>query len=95
MRINPILDWTCRDVWQYMYLYNVPYCSLYQKGYTSIGNKKNTKPNPYLRVIDETTGAIVAYRPGHELIDNDDLERAGRVKPHKEASTSSNSKDTK
>uniref|UniRef100_T1PG80 FAD synthase n=1 Tax=Musca domestica TaxID=7370 RepID=T1PG80_MUSDO len=84
MRINPILDWRCRDVWQYLYVYKVPYCNLYQKGYTSIGNKKNTVPNPYLRVVDETTGAIVSYRPGHELIDNDDLERAGRFKPPKE-----------
>uniref|UniRef100_A0A1I8PUZ6 FAD synthase n=1 Tax=Stomoxys calcitrans TaxID=35570 RepID=A0A1I8PUZ6_STOCA len=84
MRINPILDWTCRDVWQYIYLYNVPYCNLYQKGYTSIGNKTNTLPNPYLRVLDEKTGAILSYRPGHELIDNDDLERAGRMTAKKE-----------
>lgn len=79
MRINPILDWTCRDVWQYMYVYNVPYCILYQRGFTSIGNKKNSKPNPYLRVIESTTGRVLDYRPGHELLDNDNLERAGRV----------------
>lgn len=78
MRINPILDWKCRQVWQYIYFYNVPYCKLYEKGYTSIGNKKNTKPNPYLRLIDVTTGKTVAYRHGHELLDNDELERAGR-----------------
>ncbi|XP_037809231.1 probable FAD synthase [Lucilia sericata] len=78
MRINPIIDWKCRQVWEYIYLYNVPYCKLYQKGYTSIGNKKNTKPNPYLRLIDVTTGKVVNYRHGHELLDNDELERAGR-----------------
>uniref|UniRef100_A0A1A9WTY7 FAD synthase n=1 Tax=Glossina brevipalpis TaxID=37001 RepID=A0A1A9WTY7_9MUSC len=79
MRINPILDWTCRDVWQYIYVYDVPYCILYQKGFTSIGNKKNTKPNPYLRVIESTTGHVLDYRPAHELLDNDNLERAGRI----------------
>lgn len=79
MRINPIIDWKCRQVWQYLYLYNVPYCKLYQKGYTSIGNKKNTKPNPYLRLIDVSTGKVVDYRHGHELLDNDELERAGRI----------------
>lgn len=78
MRINPIVDWNCRQIWEYIYLYNVPYCTLYQKGYTSIGNKKNTKPNPYLRLIDCRTGSVVDYRPGHELLDNDELERAGR-----------------
>lgn len=79
MRINPIIEWTCRDVWQHMYYYNVPYCILYQRGYTSIGNRKNTRRNPYLRIIDPSTGEIVDYRPGHELLDNDKLERAGRI----------------
>lgn len=78
MRINPILEWTCRDVWQHMYYYNVPYCVLYQRGYTSIGNRKNTRRNPYLRIIDPSTGEVIDYRPGHELLDNDKLERAGR-----------------
>lgn len=78
MRINPILDWNCRQVWQYIYFYKVPYCKLYENGYTSIGNTKNTKPNPFLRIIDVTTGKTVAYRHGHELLDNDELERAGR-----------------
>ncbi|KAI9575161.1 FAD synthase-like [Glossina fuscipes] len=79
MRINPILDWTCRDIWQYIYVYDVAYCILYEKGFTSIGNKKNTKPNPYLQVAESTTGRVLNYRHAHDLLDNDNLERAGRV----------------
>lgn len=78
MRINPVLDWKCRQVWEYINYYKIPYCTLYEKGYTSIGNKKNTKPNPCLAVTDETTSRIIGYKHGKELLDNDEQERAGR-----------------
>lgn len=35
--VNPILDWTDNDVWQYIHENNLPYCSLYDRGYTRIG----------------------------------------------------------
>ncbi|KAH8313998.1 hypothetical protein KR067_012361 [Drosophila pandora] len=49
MRLNPLLEWTYHDVWHYIHINSVPYCSLYDRGYTSIGNRSNTVPNPHLR----------------------------------------------
>ena len=71
MRVNPLLDWTCANVWEYLLKNEVPFCSLYNNGYTSIGNLNNTVPNPHLRINDDE------YRPAYELLD-DKLERAGR-----------------
>ena len=36
-KINPLADWTTKDVWQYATLYGIPLLPLYEKGYTSIG----------------------------------------------------------
>jgi len=73
MRVNPLLDWSCKDIWDYLISHNVPYCSLYNFGYTSVGNRNNTVPNPHLLNDDKQT-----YRPAFELTD-DALERAGRI----------------
>lgn len=73
MRINPLLEWTCKDIWEYLLSNKVPYCSLYDIGYTSIGNKRNTVPNPYLLNEDKKS-----YAPAFNLND-DSLERAGRL----------------
>ena len=34
---NPIYEFTDSDVWEYIHYYNVPYCSLYDNGYTRLG----------------------------------------------------------
>ncbi len=44
-RISPILHFTERDVWDATFAYGIPYCSLYQQGYRSLGAKvTTTKP---------------------------------------------------
>jgi len=48
MRINPILHWQYRDVWQFLIKYDLAYCCLYDQGYTSLGDIKETIPNPLL-----------------------------------------------
>lgn len=35
--INPIIDWTDADVWEFIREYNVRYCCLYDQGYKRLG----------------------------------------------------------
>lgn len=35
--LNPIIDWLDEDVWEFIRKYNVPYCKLYDQGYTRLG----------------------------------------------------------
>lgn len=35
--VNPIIDWTDTEVWEFIHEYNVPYCELYDKGYKRLG----------------------------------------------------------
>lgn len=44
VRIHPLLHWTEEDIWEYIRQFNVPYVSLYDLGYRSLGEKEFTKP---------------------------------------------------
>ncbi|RUM50085.1 MAG: phosphoadenylyl-sulfate reductase [Hydrogenothermus sp.] len=44
LKINPIADWTRKDVWKYVHKHNLPYNILYDKNYLSIGCKPCTRP---------------------------------------------------
>ncbi|KAJ1922299.1 3'-phosphoadenosine 5'-phosphosulfate sulfotransferase [Mycoemilia scoparia] len=70
MRVSPILDWTYEDIWQFIRAVGIPYCGLYDKGYTSLGNISTTTPNPALLKNGE-------YVPAYHLKD-EELERHGR-----------------
>lgn len=35
--INPIIDWSNDEVWEFIHEYNVPYCCLYDEGFKRIG----------------------------------------------------------
>ncbi|CAH0727971.1 unnamed protein product, partial [Brenthis ino] len=74
VRVSPLLNWSYHQIWSYILQNNVPYCSLYDKGYTSIGSMHNTQPNPSLAYKD--VGGT-SYRPAWMLKDPS-LERAGR-----------------
>ncbi|MEL1265908.1 phosphoadenylyl-sulfate reductase [Pseudoxanthomonas putridarboris] len=41
-KVNPIVDWTDRDVWQYMKQHDLPYHPLWEQGYVSIGDFHTT-----------------------------------------------------
>ena len=72
MRVNPILSWSYADVWAFLRVYTLPYCSLYDDGYTSLGKMRDTQRNPALRAADGT------YACAWQLADGS-LERAGRA----------------
>lgn len=35
--LNPIIDWTTDEVWEFIHEYNIPYCELYDQGYKRLG----------------------------------------------------------
>lgn len=73
VRVQPILEWEYHEVWEFLLLCKIPYCKLYDMGYTSLGSMDRTVPNPALK----TAGG--GYNPAYMLEDNS-LERAGRSK---------------
>ncbi|XP_038051174.1 FAD synthase-like [Patiria miniata] len=75
MRVNPMLQWSYHDVWEFLRTLFVPYCRIYDKGYTSVGSKEGTDPNPALRYINSR--GEVCYHPAYMLQDGTD-ERTGR-----------------
>lgn len=66
MRVNPILDWSYNQVWDFIRQLNVPYCDLYNQGYSSIGTKSNTFKNSSLLRYDENNRPY--YLPAWDLI---------------------------
>lgn len=35
--LNPIIDWTESDVWEFIREHNIPYCELYDQGFKRLG----------------------------------------------------------
>ncbi|MCJ1291138.1 3'-phosphoadenosine 5'-phosphosulfate sulfotransferase [Xylographa carneopallida] len=71
MRIHPVIDWHYTEIWEFLRHLEIPYCELYDMGYTSLGGTTDTSPNPALRIGEDT------YKPAYELVE-DDEERLGR-----------------
>jgi FAD synthetase len=91
VRVHPVIDWHYVDIWTFIRYLNIPYCSLYDMGYTSLGGTTDTHPNPALarqpstqhvpQISDSksvTNGVSKPkFRPAYELED-DYEERLGR-----------------
>jgi phosphoadenosine phosphosulfate reductase len=70
MRIHPILHFTLDDIWKYTRLYKVPYVSLYDKGYKSLGEAPFTKP---------VTGFNASERGGREATKEKTMSRLRKL----------------
>lgn len=35
--VNPIVDWTDEEVWEFIHTYKIPYCKLYDEGWKRLG----------------------------------------------------------
>ena len=80
MRVNPVLSWTYGHVWHFLRLFRLPYCSLYDDGYTSLGTIHDTDRSPALAVSSrQDDDSSSKYFPAYMLRDWDQ-ERAGRRK---------------
>ncbi|PGH27071.1 hypothetical protein AJ80_01257 [Polytolypa hystricis UAMH7299] len=71
-RINAVIDWHYTEIWTFIRSLDIPYCDLYNQGFTSLGSINNTHPNPALALDNNAQ-----FRPAYELVD-DDKERWGR-----------------
>jgi FAD synthetase len=81
MRVNPVLEWTYGQVWHFLRVFSLPYCILYDQGYTSLGTTKDTVPCPALAVPGSSRRdtSLPKYWPAYMLQDWSQ-ERAGRIK---------------
>ncbi|ORX60508.1 adenine nucleotide alpha hydrolases-like protein [Hesseltinella vesiculosa] len=73
IRCHPIINWSFKQIWDFLLLLKVPYCSLYDQGYTSLGSMENTHPNPDLKTTEEGR-----YQPAY-MLENELHERCGRT----------------
>jgi FAD synthetase len=78
-RVFPILDWTYSTVWSFLRIFEMPYCCLYDQGYTSLGEIDNTQKNPHLKVESEEE---TVYLPAYNL-KNEEHERESRISSKK------------
>lgn len=81
MRVHPIINWNYAEVWDLLRALKIPYCVLYDRGYTSLGGTTDTLPNPALQLssgVDVSeAGPDPEYRPAWQLQDGG-TERLGR-----------------
>ncbi|KAI9723929.1 MAG: hypothetical protein M1812_000647 [Candelaria pacifica] len=78
MRIHPVIDWHYAEIWTFIRHLQIPYCPLYDLGYTSLGGTLDTHPNPALRSkIESSQENSMVFRPAYELVE-DREERLGR-----------------
>ncbi|GME68352.1 unnamed protein product [Ambrosiozyma monospora] len=81
IRVHPILQFTTCEIWFFLKSLDIPYCELYDRGYTSLGGVDNTIPNPLLKDDKSKNG----YLPAYMLLD-DEHERLSRTSDKKKKS---------
>ncbi len=64
MKLHPIIDWSNRDVHQYLKQHDLPYHPLWEKGYVSVGDTHSTVPLSAGMTEEETRFAGVKRECG-------------------------------
>lgn len=64
MRVLPILDFSYENIWNFFKNFSVPFCPLYNAGFTYIGDKTDSIQNPFLVNPDGT------FKPAFEGSEN-------------------------
>lgn len=79
-RVFPILDWSYNEVWTFLRQFELPYCSLYDDGYTSLGEIDNTQKNPHLKTVETNDDGeeVERYLPAY-MLKKEEYERESRV----------------
>ena len=49
IRVMPIIDWSYHHVWAFLRGCELDYCPLYDQGFTYLGDREQTMPNPFLK----------------------------------------------
>ncbi len=74
-KIHPIIDWTDREIYQYLTNNDLPYHPLWDEGYVSIGDTHSTsKLMPGMSAEDTRFGGTKRECGLHELSDNSDFQ---------------------
>lgn len=72
-RVMPLMQFSIEDIGEYLRFHRIPYPSLYNEGYTSLGTQKSTIRNPFLYDASSET-----FAPAWNLR-RPKLERANRA----------------
>jgi len=54
LKVNPIVDWSDRDVHRYLTRHDLPYHPLWERGYVSIGDTHTTRPITEVDDVEQT-----------------------------------------
>jgi phosphoadenosine phosphosulfate reductase len=74
-KIHPILDWSERDVYQYLTRHDLPYHPLWEKGYVSVGDIHSSAPLAAGQTPEETRFSGLKRECGlHESNTRDDFQ---------------------
>lgn len=89
MRVHPVIDWHYTDIWYFLRVLQIPYCMLYDLGYTSLGGTDNTIPNPELKLCQNYLSSGEAlddqktFQHGNkDLFDNESIKDKSTIKEH-------------
>lgn len=83
--LNPIIDWSTEEVWEFIHRFNIPYCELYDQGFKRLGciGCPMATPKEKKRELDLYPKFKQAYIRAFDRMIKNQLEGGGRTKMDK------------